>query len=300
MKILNFGSLNLDFVYTVDHIVHPGETIISKGMERFCGGKGLNQSIALAKAGADVWHAGLIGLDGSVLKETMEQYGVHAEWVEQCEGTNGHALIQVDQSGQNSIVVYGGSNQMITTAYIETILSRFMPGDILLLQNELNCTCEIMEKAHKAGLKIALNPSPVSRELIEGPLEMADWLILNEIEGAQICGLPEDTQANCVLSSLHRRFPKCALVLTLGKNGGVYQDQNCMEKWDIWPVKAVDTTAAGDTFTGYFLAGVANGAPVKQVLQFASAASALAVGRKGASASIPYRNEVMDFVMKMQ
>lgn len=298
MKILNFGSLNLDFVYQVEHIVHPGETILSGDLERFCGGKGLNQSIALAKAGADVWHAGLTGMDGSSLKETLERYGVHTEWMEKYSGANGHALIQVDRNGQNSIVVYGGSNQKITSTYIDSVLAHFEFGDILLLQNEINQTCEIIEKAHAIGMRIALNPSPVSRELIEGPLELVDWLILNEIEGAQICGLPEETVAEQILFALQKRFPECAVVLTLGKNGGLYQDKTCLKKWNSWPVKITDTTAAGDTFTGYFLAESAKGTSIGQILRFASAAAALAVSRKGASDSIPYRDEVEDFLYK--
>ena len=137
MKILNFGSINIDYVYSVDHIVQPGETI--KGLDRnvFCGGKGLNQSIALANAKADVTHAGLIGEDGGMLLEALNAAEVHTDLIKTVKGSSSHTVIQVDRSGQNSILFFAGDNLAIKEDYIDEVIEKFEPGDYLLLQNEI-------------------------------------------------------------------------------------------------------------------------------------------------------------------
>ena len=292
MKILNFGSLNLDFVYQVDHFVRPGETMASMGYQQFCGGKGLNQSIALAKAGAPVWHAGLIGENGAVLKKTLEQYGVHTTFVRPCPGSNGHAIIQVDSSGQNCILLFGGSNQQITAPFMDEVFTFFEPGDILLLQNELNVGAELIERAHRQGMRIALNPSPMAETILEWPLGDVEWFLLNELEGCELAQLPMGTEPDAILAQLVERYPNVRFVLTLGHKGVQYRGGNATASHGIYRVQAVDTTAAGDTFTGYFLTYVAEGKPVADALAAASAASALAVTRQGAAVSIPARDEV--------
>ncbi len=292
MKLLNFGSLNLDFVYQVDHFVRPGETIASLGYQQFCGGKGLNQSIALAKAGAPVWHAGLIGENGAVLRETLEQYGVQTSLVRSCPGPNGHAIIQVDSSGQNCILLFGGSNQQITEAFMDEVFTFFEPGDILLLQNELNVGAELIERAHRRGMRIALNPSPMAAAIMEWPLGDVEWFLLNELEGCELAQLPVGADPDTILNRLLDRYPRGRFVLTLGHKGVQYRDASVSACHGIFRVRAVDTTAAGDTFTGYFLTYVAEGKPVADALAAASAASALAVTRQGAAVSIPTRDEV--------
>ena len=159
MKILNFGSLNLDYVYRVAHSVQPGETIASSGMETFCGGKGLNQSVALARAGAEVYHAGRVGEDGQLLIETCRQSGVHTELILQTNGKSGHTIIQVDDNGQNSILLAGGANRRITEQDVETALRAFGAGDLLLLQNEISCLPVLIERAYEKGMRVVLNPS---------------------------------------------------------------------------------------------------------------------------------------------
>lgn len=293
MKVINFGSLNLDFVYTVDHIVEAGETISSNALQINCGGKGLNQSIALAKAGVSVFHAGKVGSDGGMLTELLSSYGVNIDNVLLSETRTGNAIIQVDKHGQNSIVLYGGANRDIDQKMIDSVLQGCSHGDYLLLQNEINHLDIIMEQAHKAGLQIIFNPSPADSYLNLLPLEYVSFFVLNEIEGKAISGFesPED-----ILKGIRNQYPDSKVLLTLGENGSCYQDADGIYRHGIIKCKAVDTTAAGDTFTGYFIAGMINGLSVDQNLKQASVAASIAVSRLGAAASIPYQNEVLELL----
>lgn len=289
MKILNFGSLNLDHVYQVDHFVAAGETEHSSGYAQHLGGKGLNQSVALARAGAQVWHAGCVGHDGAKLTDYLMQAGVHTEHVKEIDMPTGHAIIQVDKNGQNCILLFGGANQCITEAQVCETMAHFDAGDILLLQNETSATGEIIRAAHAHGLRIALNPSPATPQLLELPLELVEWFILNEVEGTQITG---ETDPEAITAALLARYPNCRVVLTLGKRGVVYRDANETCSHGIYRVPVVDTTGAGDTFTGFFLAGAATGVPIAKCLETASKASSLAITRAGAAETIPSAAEV--------
>jgi len=292
MKVLNFGSLNLDYVYSVDHMVMVGETQSSSNMQVFCGGKGLNQSIALAKAGVCVYHAGLIGNEGDVLLEVCKEANVHTEFIRRVDEKSGHTIIQVDKTGQNCILLYGGANQCITKEFVDEVLSTFSAGDILLLQNEINMLPYIIDCAYQKGLRIIMNPSPFNEKLRECDLNKIAMFLINEIEGEQITGQKE---AEEILKEFRKQYPKAKVILTLGQDGSVYQDENDTIEQKIYPVKAVDTTAAGDTFTGYFIASMIEGISVKEGLDLAAKASAIAVSRNGATSSIPLRKEVEDF-----
>lgn len=290
MKILNLGSCNIDYVYHVEHIVRPGETVAIRSMEQFPGGKGLNQSIALARAGAKVYHAGCIGQEGLFLKELMAACGVDVSFLRMTEGRSGHAMIQVDRSGQNSIVIFPGANHKITPAYVDELLDQFSAGDLLLLQNEISSLPYILQKAAQKEMKILWNPSPFSEELKNAALERISILMLNEVEAAEFSG---KTQPEDCLQYFGQNYPELTVVLTLGERGCLfYQNQKALFQ-PAFHVKAVDTTAAGDTFTGYFAAAMAQGEAAAQALRLASAASALAVTRKGAASSIPLRHDVL-------
>ncbi|MDD4494383.1 MAG: ribokinase [Eubacteriales bacterium] len=290
MKIYNIGSMNLDYVYQVEHFVRAGETIGSLGMQVFPGGKGLNQSVALARAGAKAAHAGKIGAEGEILRKTLSDAGVDVSGVVLGYGTSGHAVIQVDRRGQNSILLYGGTNRQMDPDFIEKALSGCKAGDILLLQNEVNNLRSIMESAHSKGLRIALNPSPFDDSVPELPLAYVRWFLLNELEGTALSGKEEP---EAIASGILEKYPDSAVVLTLGGKGVLYADSQRRERFGVYDVPVVDTTAAGDTFTGYFLAGIAEDLPMREVLRRASLASALAVSRKGASPSIPLLKEVL-------
>ena len=291
-RVLNFGSLNIDYVYQVEHIVRPGETIPSKTLSVFCGGKGLNQSIALARAGADVFHAGCAGeADGQMLIDELLAAGVNTDNIQLIDTRSGNAIIQVDQNGENSIVLYGGANQCITENQIDQTLASFGKGDILLLQNEINHIDLIISKASKRGLTIAFNPAPCNKEVQHFPLHLVDIMILNEVEGRDIINF----NGNCteqMMDVLCKKFPRTKIVLTLGQHGVIYHDGQETYRQEAFKVSVVDTTAAGDTFTGFFLAGLAKGEVSCQLIKTASMAAAIAVSRMGAAASIPTMNEV--------
>lgn len=291
MKILNLGSLNLDYVYTVPHFVQGGETIATTGRKEFCGGKGLNQSIALARAGATVFHAGKIGPEGNILKSRLHDSGVDTRFVDQVVCATGHAVIQVESTGQNCILIYGGANQCISTADVDRVLEFFEAGDILLLQNETSARDYAIVRGAAKGMKIALNPSPMDEELRNSPaLKHVDLFLLNEVEG---CAFTGATNPETICEKMHDLYPKAVIVLTLGSDGVVYFDGENRFFHGIYQVQAVDTTAAGDTFAGFFLAGIAAGITPQICLELASKASALAVSKPGASDSIPTMEEVL-------
>lgn len=291
MKILSFGSLNIDNVYNVDHFVAPGETMSSLNLEKFCGGKGLNQSISLARAGVDVYHAGRVGTDGQMLIDRLLESGVNVDLLETIEGPSGHAIIQVNKKGQNCIILFGGSNMQIEKDYIDRVLSNFEAGDMMLIQNEINNLDYLMEKAYDRGLSIALNPSPFNDALLSCPLDKVEYFILNEIEGNQIS---DKTEPKEIIDTIMTKYPNSKVILTLGKDGVMYCDGKDYYTHGIYDVKVVDTTAAGDTFTGFTLAGISEKMDPDMVLEMASKASSLAVNIKGASNSIPTRKMVAE------
>lgn len=291
MKVLNFGSLNLDYVYQVESILIPGETQASKSRNIFCGGKGLNQSIALAKAGIPVYHAGMIGDGGEVLLETCRANGVNTEFIRKIPEPCGHTVIQVDKDAQNCILLFGGANRSITREFVDSVLSFFEKGDILLLQNEINELAYIIDRAYEKGMMIILNPSPYDSALEVCDLPKVSLFLVNEIEGYQITGEKEPDK---ILQKMKESYPRAKVVLTLGSDGSVYQDETGVYHQEIYKVEAVDTTAAGDTFTGYFISSIIDGMPVKEGLDLAAKASAIAVSRPGATASIPLREEVLN------
>lgn len=291
MKVLNYGSLNIDNVYSVDHFVRSGETISSIQMEIFSGGKGLNQSIALAKSGIQVWHAGVVGLrDGGFLLEQMEEVGVHVELISKLPVKTGHAIIQKNKEGQNCILLFGGANQQVTTEQIDTVMGQFCEGDFLILQNEISEIGYIIEKAYEKKMKIILNPSPMDEKIFTYPLKYVDYFILNEIEARDLCG--HDGTENELLETLAEKFPSAKIVLTLGEKGSIYKDKEMVIHQPIYPVEVKDTTAAGDTFTGFFIGGIVQGETPQKAMENAAKASAIAVSRPGAAPSIPYRSEL--------
>lgn len=291
MRILNFGSLNTDMVYRVEHIAEPGETVFSSKLEKFCGGKGLNQSVAAARAGAEVFHAGKIGADGGMLLEALQSAGANTRYVAQTGGPGGHAVIQVDRNGQNAIIVHGGANREIDAAFIDKVLSHFGPGDMLLLQNEISGLSHLLRAAREKGLFIALNPSPFDENVENAPLECTDLFIVNEIEGRSLSGAENNGD---IPRAVRQKYPGAAVLLTLGSAGAVYFDGERTARHGIYDVPVVDTTGAGDTFTGYFAAGLARGLTIEENLELASKASSIAVSRKGASPSIPTLAQVRE------
>lgn len=288
-KILNFGSLNMDFVYAVAHTVRGGETEASLGLQVFPGGKGLNQSIAAARAGLSVFHAGLVGEDGGLLLDTLKADGVDTRFVGTVPGRSGHTIIQVDENAQNAILLFGGANRAVTPAYADEVLAHFSAGDIVLLQNEISAVPHILRRAAEAGLSVWFNPSPMDDGALACELSLVSVFLLNEIEGEQLTGTAEP---GAILDRMAEKYPQAAVVLTLGAAGAWYAKAGVRVFCPAEKAEAVDTTAAGDTFTGYFLRGMFDGRTPEEALRLAARASAIAVSRPGASPSIPRFSEV--------
>jgi ribokinase len=296
MKTLCFGSLNIDNVYHVSRFVSRGETLAADALSIFSGGKGLNQSIALARAGLEVYHAGAIGKDGLFLLDELNRAGVETRYVAVLDNTRtGHAIIQKHSDGDNCILLYGGANQKITPEQIDRTLADFSEGDLLVVQNEISELDYLVSGAKQRHMKVALNPSPMENSLLP-LLSKVDYLILNEIEAAQFLRQAQAEDPENMAGELIRQFPGVTIALTLGKEGSVYADGSQFFYQDAITVEAVDTTAAGDTFTGFLLAGLLNDKDPKWAMQYAAAASAIAVTRLGAAPSIPSREEVLRFL----
>jgi len=289
MKLLNYGSLNIDYVYGVSHIARPGETISSASFRTFAGGKGANQSVALARAGAPVAHAGKVGPEGKWLAEKLTAYGVDTRFIRVGDSPSGHAIIQVDPAGENAIVLFPGANRLITREEIAETLKSFSIGDILLVQNEINELPFLLEQGRRAGLRVCFNPAPFGEEVRSFPLENVDILIVNRTEGE---GLSGENEPGRILAALGSRLPRSRIILTLGANGGLCAEQGQTLSVPAHPAKAVDTTAAGDTFIGYYLAGLIRGEPTRKSIETACRAAALCVSRPGAMDSIPEAREL--------
>lgn len=290
MKILNFGSCNIDYVYSLNHIVNGGETESADMLAVLPGGKGLNQSIAVAKAGAEIYHAGCIGTDGEILTDILSKSGVNISFLEKVDSKNGHAVIQVSSCGENAIVLYPGSNEMLTKSFIDYVFEHFECGDILLLQNEINCIDYIIEKAYGKSMCVVFNPSPFNDKINKIDFKMISYVILNEIELREFSGTADYHDGLMYVKS---KYPQLKVVLTLGKKGSVFSDKNREFRQPSFKVNAVDTTGAGDTFTGYFVAELSKGTEYTEILKIASAASAIAVTKNGAAPSVPSREEVL-------
>lgn len=289
MKIYNLGSLNIDYVYQVDHFVSAGETLSSDQMTVFPGGKGLNQSIALARAGATVIHGAILGSDGQFLIDTLLASGVDTDRIRRTDGSCGHAIIQVDRNGQNCILLFPGSNHKLDRNYIHQFLSDAEPDDILLLQYETNALDIIFEIAGEKKMQIVFNPSPFHTDILKLPLEQVTWWFCNEIEGEALFGSSDPME---IADNFARQFPDSNLILTLGSQGSLFRHAETQIGQAAYETEVVDTTAAGDTFTGYFMAMIAQGKGIEEALKIASRAAAISVSRNGASESIPFINEL--------
>ena len=299
-RALNFGSLNLDYTYYVEHFVRPGETLDAESQLVSPGGKGLNQSIALARAGAEVYHAGCVGVGGQDLRELLQSNGVDTAHLTPVKELQGNAVIQVVPSGQNCIILFGGSNRCVTRPQVDRTLAAFGEGDWLVLQNEINELDYMVEQAYARRMNVALNPSPYNANLSDVDFAKLSWLFVNEVEAEQISG-SGDPDASW--EYLHTRYPQLAVLVTLGGEGSIayqmHEGQLQRIRQSSFVVDAVNTTGAGDTFTGYFVAGLMEGLPLSSCMRRASMAAAISVTRDGAAASIPMLQEVEDALARV-
>ena len=293
MKILVFGSLNIDRTYTVDHFVRKGETMTADRMDLFRGGKGFNQAVALARAGVPVAMAGAVGSDGAFLLDPLRAEGVDISHIKVTEGSSGHAVIMVDKSGANSIIILAGANGTITEEDADEVLKDYGEGDWIVLQNEISSLDYILNAAHGKGMRVVLNPSPFNETVAACDFTCVDYLIVNEVEAAAVGGLAADASFDEILMAVRERYPQLNILMTLGHRGSVLLEKDGERiECGIYRTDAVDTTAAGDCFTGYYLAGLFRGESADKALKTAAVASGISVSRMGASPSIPHRREV--------
>jgi ribokinase len=295
MAVINFGSINIDHVYQVDHFVQPGETIASSDYQCLLGGKGANQSIALAKAGIEVRHVGKINENDASFKQSMIRNGIDCKHVAFTQTATGHAIIQVTPSAENAIVLFGGANHEMTEKDIAYALDNVKSNDWVLTQNETNGIEQVLTLAKEKGLKVAFNPAPMSESVKHLPHECIDLLIVNEVEAEEISGRQ---QLDKIEDYFRQNWPHAEVLITLGKAGVRMLKKEKTIDVPAFLVEAVDTTAAGDTFIGYFLSAYSDHADAKTALTRACAASALAVTKVGAAQSIPDSEEVNRFLAK--
>lgn len=295
MAVINFGSINIDHVYQVDHFVQPGETQASKSYQQLLGGKGANQSIALARAGSDVWHVGKINQADAGFKQTMIRENINCKFVSCTDTPTGHAIIQVTPSGENAIVLFGGANQELTEKDIMQALDGAKSSDWVLTQNETSAIDKVLLQAKQKGLKVAFNPAPMTESVKHLPLHCIDLLIVNEVEAEEISG---QQNLDEIEAYFRKDWPQAEILITQGKAGVRMLKKEKTIDMPAFDVTAVDTTAAGDTFIGYFLSAYAGHSDSKTALMRACAASALAVTKAGAAQSIPTKEEVNRFLAK--
>lgn len=292
MKILVLGSINIDYNYSVGHIITPKETQAATDLRVCPGGKGLNQAVTLARAGLEVQLAGLVGADGmDMLDQMRDKLCIDISAVQQVEGRTGNAIIQVDDIGQNAIMIYGGANQKVNEAYVDTVLEPFGKDDVLVLQNEISCLPYIIERAAEKEMFIVLNPSPCTPELKTCDLSKVSIFFLNEIEGRELTSY---VQPGDILRGLADRYPDSEFVFTLGSQGAFYKKGEIQSYHKAITVQAKDATAAGDVFEGYFLAAYLSGKEPAEALKYASYASALSVTKDGAAYFSAPRMDVVE------
>lgn len=287
MKILNFGSINKDFFYSVNDFVKPGETISSIRYNVKIGGKGLNQSVGISKAGQKIYHAGIINKDDTFILDKLKKWNINCENILLSNNPTGHAIIQVDKKGENSIIIHGGANHDVDIKFIKSVLSKFESGDILVLQNEINNIKEIIDRAHHKKMKIVFNPAPFNNEILSYDLNKISTLILNQTEGE---ALSKEKKPDGILKVLNSKFNNTEIILTLGEKGSLYSFKDELVKIKAHKLDTVDTTGAGDTFIGYYVAGIASEKSKKDNLNRASEAAAIATTKLGGAESIPRIN----------
>lgn len=286
MTVFCVGSINADHFYDVPHIPAPGETLAGANFRIGLGGKGANQSVAAAKAGSAVVHIGAVGADGAWAVERLTALGVGTEFIATVAEPTAHAIINVAADGENAIVIYPGANMCQSEPAIASALGAAKPGDHLILQNEASLQVEAARLAQEAGLSVIYSAAPFATDAVDAMLSHADVIAVNEGEAAQL------TRA---LDTSLEVLPVEGVLVTKGADGAEFVTSTGRISVPAHPVQPVDTTGAGDTFLGYFAAGLDQGMELRAAMELASAAAALKVTQPGTADAIPSRDEVEAF-----
>lgn len=289
MSVWNLGSINVDLFYRVPHLVQPGETLPATAHEIGLGGKGANQSVAVARAGAEVHHLGMIGADNTWVLDRLTGYGVDVAHVGRADAATGHALILVDEAGENAIVTYAGANYRQSLDAVTAALGGAAAGDIFMLQNEVSLKVESARIAQEKGLFVVYSAAPFKADVVGEMLPHVDLLVLNEVEAEQLAE---------ALAMPVPEIPVANLIVTRGAKGASWREQATGEETRVeaFAVTPVDTAGAGDCFIGYVVAGLDQGLSRAEALRLGAAAAALKVTRPGTADAIPSRAEVDAFL----
>lgn len=287
MAIWNLGSINADLVYDVPHLPGPGETLAATGVSRFLGGKGTNMSVAAARAAAHTRHIGAVGPDGVWAVERLLEYGVDTRHILSVDDQTGQAIIAVDGQGENQIILFAGANRAVPEDHISQALTEASAGDLLLIQNETNGQAHAARLGRDMGLRVCYAAAPFDADAVQAVLPYLDLLILNAVEARQLqdaTGQPPQA------------LPVRDVIVTLGADGArwIHTPDGTQRDMPAFAVDPVDTTGAGDTFTGYVLAGLDRGLPMEQAMAQGMRAAAIMVTRKGTADVIPDLRDVQD------
>ncbi len=287
--IYNLGSINADYFYQLPHLPNPGETLAATGHATGLGGKGANQSVAAARAGAKVCHIGTVGPDGQWAIDRLTEFDVDTTHIRQTDIPTAHAIVMVDARGENQIVIYPGANHAQDTDAITAAMADAGPDDWLILQNETSHQVDAARLAHSRGMKVAYSAAPFDANSVRAVLPFTQLLIMNAVEAAQLCD---------ALNQVVADLPVPQILITKGSDGAEWIDRNSGETVSVSaiPVAPVDTTGAGDCFAGYAIAGLSQNLTPKQALRRASAAAALCVTKKGTAEAIPLIGEVLEIL----
>jgi len=290
MTVWNVGSINIDHFYEVPHIPAPGETLAASAVRTGLGGKGANQSVAAARAGAQVRHIGAVGPEGRWAIERLAGYGVTTRDILAMEVPTGHAIVTLAADGENSIVVFGGANMAMPPGHVTAALGSAVPGDVLLLQNETCHQPEAARMAREKGMRVVYSAAPFDAAEVARVLPHTSLLLLNAVEAAQL-----EAALDVALTAV----PVPEIVVTRGADGADRIDTKTGQTTHVPAprVNPVDTTGAGDTFAGYLAAGLESGLPTVDAMLRATAAAALMVTRKGTADAIPDAIEVAGFLL---
>lgn len=291
-NILVIGSINMDLVIHTPRLPKLGETLKGHSFMTACGGKGANQAIAVGKIYGSCTMIGAVGHDafGKTMTDNLEANNVSTSGVSKIGENSGIAMITVCE-GDNHILLDGGANDRLTPEWIDKHIELIQNADIVIFQLEVPMETVVYaaKKAKEFGAKVLLNPAPAA-PLSDELLGLTDILIPNEHEAEIITGIHEPEEAIKVL------MQKCnQVIITLGEKGCIYNDGTEIKTSPAEKAKAVDTTAAGDSFIGAFCTALCEGKSLKDSIAFGAKVSAITVTRKGAAISIPTKEELLSF-----
>lgn len=287
MAVFNLASINADLFYQVPHLLAPGETLASTDHSRGLGGKGANMSVAIARAASRVVHIGAVGADGRWAVERLLEYGVDTRHINEIDVPTGHAVIMVDDHGENAILLFPGANRAITETHIEVALTQAREADTFLFQNETSAQTEGAKLASAKGMRVVYAAAPFDAQAIKAVLPMLDILVMNAVEAQQLTDALGGTLAD---------LPVRDVVVTLGGDGcrWLNTDEGTDKTFPAIPVAPVDTTGAGDTFTGFLIAALDRGLPMEQAISLGQQAGAIMVTRHGTADVIPDLKDIED------